>query len=58
MTYNFQLGAMWRFGKKKDWGLSFGWRYMSIDFEASGIVDQHKVDIAVHGPFIAIAWGF
>ena len=57
LTYNLQLGAAWRFGAKKHWMLSFGWRAMGLDFDAGGN-DAHHVDIHFNGPFLAIGWTY
>jgi len=57
LTYNFQLGAVWRFGKKKHGALGFGWRAMGIDFDGGGD-DARHVDIHFNGPFVAIGWTY
>jgi hypothetical protein len=50
LTYNVQLGAVWRFGETRHWSLGFGWRLTGIDYD--------QLDLTMNGPYFALGWIF
>jgi hypothetical protein len=57
-TYNFQLGVVWKFGKRKEWVLDVGWRYMAMSYSKGSGLLEREVDLTLHGPFIALGFEF
>lgn len=58
LTYNVVIGAEHRFGKKRNWHLFFGYKWYSIDYATGSGPTAFGMDADIHGPYIAIAFGF